>query len=142
MPAAERSWLLRVQQRLVQPAALRRNAASRPTLPRRALILETVADVAGGSHSLPELEYLDGLRRTGLPMPVRQKVVRRQGGRYYLDADFEDYGVTVEINGAQHFEPRAREYDDVRRARLAIGGAGSWWTSGPTPCGTISTWRC
>ena len=111
-----------VQQRLVRPDDLRRNAASRPTLPRRALILETVADVAGGSHSLPELEYLDALRRAGLPEPTRQKRVRRRDGHYYLDADFEEFEVTVEINGAQHLALMSKEYDDRRRAGLAIGG--------------------
>lgn len=71
---------------------------------------------------MPELDYIQGLRRAGLPDPVRQQVVRRKDGRYYLDADFADLVVTVEINGAQHLELRAKERDDLRRTRLAIGG--------------------
>jgi hypothetical protein len=111
-----------VQQRLLRPDGLHLNAVSRPTLPRRALILETIADVAGGSHSLPELTYLTALRRAGLPEPTRQRVVESRDGRYYLDVDFDLYAVTVEINGAQHLALISKEYDDLRRTRLAIGG--------------------
>lgn len=111
-----------VQQRRLRPAALRQLVAARRNLPRRGLILETLADIEGGSHSLPELEWLRGLRRAGLPSPTRQAVVRGPHGRYYLDAEFAPYGVAVEINGAQHLELLAREADDLRRARIAIGG--------------------
>jgi len=111
-----------VQQQLVRPAHLRALVLRRPTLPRRALVLETVDDVEGGSHSLPELEFLRGLRRAGLPEPARQRPVRRPDGRYYLDADFDPYQVTVEVNGAQHLDQLVKEADDIRRTRLAIGG--------------------
>lgn len=120
-----------VQQRLAAPDELRTLVEQRSKLPRRALILETIEDVAGGSESLPELEYLAGLRRFGLPTPTRQRPVRRPDGRYRLDAEFDQWLVTVEINGAQHLEIRQKERDDVRRTRLAIGGRlvvdlGSW----------------
>ena len=111
-----------VQQRLVLPWHLRAVALPRPTLPRRALVLETISDVEGGSQSLPEIEFLRGLRRAGLPTPTRQRVVRRRDGRYYLDAEFDPYRVTVEVNGAQHLELLAKEHDDLRRTRLSIGG--------------------
>jgi hypothetical protein len=111
-----------VQQRLVRPADLLVAARARKSLTRRALIIETIRDVEGGSQSLPELEYLKGLRRTGLPVPTRQRIVRHSNGRYYLDCEFEPYKVTVEINGAQHIEIRTKESDDIRRTRLAIGG--------------------
>ena len=89
---------------------------------RRALIIETIADVEGGSQSLPELEYLRGIRRAGLPTPTRQRIVKRPHGRYYLDCEFDPFGVTVEINGGQHIELLTKEADDVRRTWLAIGG--------------------
>ena len=111
-----------VQQRLVSTATLRPLVLARPNLPRRALILETLADVEGGSESLPELDYLRGLRRSGLPEPTRQRVVQRPDGRYYLDAEFDPWAVTVEINGVQHLDIRQKEFDDVRRTQLAIGG--------------------
>jgi hypothetical protein len=68
------------------------------------------------------LEYLRGVRRVGLPIPTRQRIVKRRHGRYYLDCEFDPYEVTVEINGAQHIDLLTKEADDVRRVRLAIGG--------------------
>jgi hypothetical protein len=111
-----------VQQRLATAATLRPLVLARPNLTRRALILETLADVEGGSESLPELDYLRGLRRFGLPEPTRQRLVQRSDGRYYLDAEFDPWAVTVEINGVHHLDVRQKELDDVRRTRLAIGG--------------------
>jgi hypothetical protein len=47
----------------------------------------------------------------------------RQESRWsYLDCEFDPFEVTVEINGVQHLELLAKESDDVRRTRLAIGG--------------------
>ena len=120
-----------VQQGLVVPRRLRAMVVERRNLPRRRLILETLGDLEGGAHSLPEQDFLRALRRAGLPIPSRQRVVRRPDGRYILDCDYDDWLVTVEINGAHHLDVRQREYDDIRRTRLAIGGrlvvdVGSW----------------
>ena len=114
--------VMSVQQRLASPSLLRRRVLERANLPRRALILETLDDVEGGSQSLPELDYLRGLRKFGMPEPTRQRRVRRPGGRYYLDAEFDPWAVTVEINGVQHLELVQKEWDDMRRTQLAIGG--------------------
>lgn len=111
-----------VQQRLVTPAMLRSLVLARVNLRRRPLILETLGDIEGGSESLPELDYLRGLARFGLPVPTRQRVVEHPGGRYHLDADFDEWLVTVEINGVQHLTLQHKESDDIRRTRLAIGG--------------------
>ncbi len=86
------------------------------------MILETSTTWQVASESLPELDYLHGLRRFGLPEPTRQRVVRRPDGRYYLDAELDPWAVTVEINGVHHLDVRQKEFDDVRRTRLAIGG--------------------
>lgn len=111
-----------VQQQLVWPADLRAVAYARPTLTRRSLILETVDDLEGGSQSVPELAWVVGLRRFGLPEPTRQAKVRNARGWYFLDARFDPWRVAVEINGIQHLELRAREADDERRLALAAGG--------------------
>jgi hypothetical protein len=79
------------------------------------LLLETITDVEGGAHSLPELQWSRGIRRAGLPEPERQGIVQRADGRYYLDAHFDEWQTTVEINGAQHVDPAVRDYDDERR---------------------------
>lgn len=111
-----------VQQRLVLPQELRTIAVERRTLPRRRLILETIDDVEGGAHSLPEITFSRAVRRVGLPEPVRQQVVQRSDGRWYLDVDYGQFEVTVEINGAQHMQLLLKEYDDRRRTCLAING--------------------
>ncbi len=111
-----------VQQRLVRSRDLATYAVSRTTLPGRRLVLETTDDVAGGAHSLPEVQFSRGLRRAGLPEPSRQRRVRRPDGTYYLDADFVDYAVTVEVNGIQHYELLLSEADDVRRFALQLTG--------------------
>jgi hypothetical protein len=111
-----------VQQRLVRPADLSRVVEARPTLPKRLLIRETIADVAGGAHSLPELDYARALRRARLPAPTRQRKVCRPNGVWYLDNDFDDWLVTVEVNGMQHHDLLASEADDVRRGGLQRRG--------------------
>ena len=111
-----------VQQRLARPGQLRAFVDKRPTLPMRALIRETISDVEAGSHSLPELDYARALRRSGLPQPTQQRKVRRGNGTWYLDNEFEPWQVTVEINGIQHYELLASEYDDRRRASLQVDG--------------------
>jgi hypothetical protein len=111
-----------IQQRLTTASLLRTVARRRRTLHHHALILETIDDVEGGSHSLPELEWASGIRTVGLPEPTRQRSVRRRNGLYYLDAEFDPFRVTVEINGSGHLSLIQKEYDDVRRTRLSIGG--------------------
>ena len=111
-----------VQQRLVLPAALQRVAEPELTMKRRKLILETIADVEGGSHSLPELEWLRGIRLFRFPEPSRQSLVQRPNGRYFLDSRFDRWRVAVEINGVQHAELLASEADAERRLNLSAGG--------------------
>lgn len=111
-----------VQQKLVRGDDLRVVAAGRRTLPGRRLILETISDAQGGAHSLPEMRLMRGLRRAGLPEPRRQRRLQRADGTWYLDNDFADFLVTVEVNGLQHYEQTLREADDFRRAVLQIGG--------------------
>jgi hypothetical protein len=111
-----------VQQGLTSAPLLRAVGKRLRTLPHRALILETIDDVEGGSHSLPELDWIQGIRRVGLPEPTRQRKLRRSDGRYYLDAEFDPFRVTVEINGSGHLSLLQKEYDDLRRTRLSIGG--------------------
>lgn len=111
-----------VQQRLIFAEELRPFVVGRPTLPRHGLLLETIDDVAGGAESLPEMEWTKGIRRLGLPTPSRQRVIQHANRRYYLDADFDEWMVTVEINGGQHLDPRSVDYDDERRFVLSAGG--------------------
>ena len=111
-----------VQQRLLLPGDLRSAIDDRIRVRRRRLLVETVDDVEGGAHSLPEAEWTKALRRFGLPEPSRQHKVQRADGTWYLDADFEEFLVGVEINGSQHQVAGTVLLDDHRRNVLGTGG--------------------
>lgn len=111
------------QQRLVCDDAVARVLDRMPRARRRALIREVAADAAGGSHSLPEMEFVRGCRRHRLPVPSRQAVrVDRSGHRRYLDCYFEEYAVHVEIDGGQHTDVRQWWADMRRQNDLWVAG--------------------
>jgi very-short-patch-repair endonuclease len=90
-----------VQQRLVLPADLRVTVLRAGPCRHRALILTTLADITGGSHSLPELQMLALLRRARLAEPDRRQKQLR-AGRYYLDMWWEAPRLAVEVDGGLH----------------------------------------
>lgn len=55
-------------------------------------------------HSIPERQFAQIVRRGGLPVPDRQRILRHRDSRYYLDADWKSRGVSAEIHGSQHLE--------------------------------------
>jgi very-short-patch-repair endonuclease len=103
------------QQRMVSSAEVYAVLGRMLRVRRGSLIERTVADAAGGAHSLAELAFLALSRRAGFPEPKLQRVRRDASGRKrYLDVLYEEYGVHVEIDGAQHMDVR-RAWDDMRR---------------------------
>ena len=111
-----------VQQRKATPAELHDAASSIRRHRRRRLLSEVISELSGGVRSLNELDVAVAMRARGLPEPDRQRLRRRPSGRQYLDADFDDYEVTLEIDGPQHDEPTARLEDLVRDIGLATDG--------------------
>lgn len=89
---------------------------------RRALLCELVVDLLGGVRSLGELDFARECRRRGLPEPSRQVVRRGRGGRYYLDAAWEDCGVVVEIDGIHHGWADVALADALRQNQLSLEG--------------------
>lgn len=67
--------------------------------PHRSELLETIELAAGGSHSVPEMDYLVFFRREGLPEPLRQCPVQTPIGKLYLDLCLPDLLVNIEIDG-------------------------------------------
>jgi hypothetical protein len=57
-----------------------------------------------------------------VPVPDRQAVVRRPGGRYYLDVHWAAYATGTEIHGTQHIQIRTWDADLDRHNELTAGG--------------------
>lgn len=108
-----------VQQGLARSGDLSDAATAVRRHPRRRLIARTVLDLSDGCRSLGELDVARAMRGRGLPEPVRQSVRRRPSGTQYLDADFPEHGVTLEIDGSQHDLPDQRLADLLRDMGLA-----------------------
>ena len=96
--------------------------------------MRTTRDLAGGARSLGEVDLSVGLRQRGLPQPSRQSVRHRPSGTQYLDADFDDYAVTLELDGAHHDLPDQRLADCLRDLSLVVEGRtvlripmAAWW---------------
>ena len=85
-------------------------------LRRRKEIRSVLADIAGGSHALSELDFTAlVVRQFGLPEPSR--LVPRldgQGRRRWLDVCWERAGLVVEIDGAAHIDV-LQYWDDMDR---------------------------
>lgn len=113
---------LAVQQRKATPLELHDSLALVRRHPRRRLLLLLVQDLADGVRSLNELDVGRSMRGRGLPEPKRQAIRKRPSGVQYLDADFPDYDVTLEIDGSQHDEAEARLSDLLRDIAVATDG--------------------
>jgi very-short-patch-repair endonuclease len=111
-----------VQQRLTPVSRLHDAVLAVRRHPRRRLLLRLVADLAGGSQTLGELDVVAALRRRGLPQPEQQAIRRRPSGVEYLDCDFPAYEITLEIDGAGHDEPLQQLADLVRDIALTAEG--------------------
>ncbi|MEU5562720.1 hypothetical protein [Micromonospora musae] len=121
----EARWIVAAgfQQRLVGGDELHQVLTRLTRVRRRRLILHTATDAAGGAHSLGELDFLRLVRNAGLPEPTRQKARNdATGRRRYLDAYFEPWRIHVEIDGAQHLDPRLAWADMRQQNDLWVDG--------------------
>ena len=106
-----------VQQGLARVDDLRLTADRIETRRRRRLLIETLGDIAGGSQALSELDFTRlVVRAFRLPQPSRQSARRdAQGRRRWLDAEWSEYKIVAEIDGAQHTEDPLQRWDDMER---------------------------
>jgi hypothetical protein len=110
-----------VQQGLVTPEALHSVVQRRPVVARRKLIVETITDVGGGALSEYEVLFAKLCRRYGLPTPTRQRRRKDASGRWrYLDVEFDEYRLVVEIDGQQHMEALPWWEDMMRNNELVV----------------------
>lgn len=111
-----------VQQGLTTPALLADVLTSVRRARRRGVLVLTVRELAGGSRTLEEIDLVRGLRERGLPLPDRQSIRKRPSGTQFLDADFEAYDLTLEMDGSQHDLPGQRLTDLFRDLALVVDG--------------------
>lgn len=113
-----------VQQRLVRPAALAAELARRRHNQRRGdAIAAAIADAVGGAQTLPEAEVGRICRRHALPLPARQTRRNDTHGRArWLDCEWPEHGLVMEIDGRGHFELRQWWADMLRDAFLVVSG--------------------
>lgn len=108
-----------VQRRLTTVSAL---AAAAELAPRRGSrhLRAALEEVEAGARSCGEAEFLDLVRRAGLPEPELNAPVLTSRGTFWVDALWRAARVAVEIDGqAWHLEAAAWERD-LRRQNLLI----------------------
>jgi alkylated DNA nucleotide flippase Atl1 len=115
------AWLARaVGSRVTTGPRLAAAVKRRGRLRHRALVVDALADIASGSHSIAELRYLRDVERChGLPASARQ--VRRvvDGASRYDDVRYRRYATLVEIDGRAAHPEHAR-WRDMRRDNAAV----------------------
>jgi hypothetical protein len=116
-----------VQQKKATADQLADAIARAPRTRHRAPLRLAIADIAGGSEALSEIDFVRLCRRNGLPVPMQQLVRReRSGRRRYLDASWRRTDgklIVVEVDGALHLAPRRWWDDQLRQNELALTDA-------------------
>ena len=114
-----------VQQRLVTPEALDTELSRAGAVRHVAIMRAILGDIAGGGHTLAEIDLGPLARRAGLPLPRRQALRREPNGKIrYVDAEFDLPDGTllaVEIDGAMHLQPFSWWDDMDRQNEIVIG---------------------
>jgi hypothetical protein len=111
-------FAMAVQQRLVTVEALAESMESVKRDRRRRLLLAVLSDLRGGTQSLGELDFARLCRGAGLPEPDRQVLHDLGHGRAYVDAEWIEFGLVVEIDGIHHLEAPALIADALRQNDL------------------------
>ena len=112
-----------VQQRLVRVPELRSALSRLGPHPGRGLVLRTLDALESGAQTVHEQEFRRLVRNGGLPAPDHQVLRSTPSGRRYLDADWDEYGVHVEIDGLAHMWVEQWVADLARSNELEIGRA-------------------
>ncbi len=114
--------ILPVQQGLCTPAQLAEALERVRRHKFRTALWLAVADIVDGARSVGELDVGRALAKRGLPKPSRQVKRFRPDGKVYLDLEWEEYGLTMEIDGEQHGLPWMRLSDTVRDLESLASG--------------------
>ncbi len=110
------------QQRLFTPAEFAEEVAKVRRDRRRRLLRSLCRDIAGGIESVGEQDFDRLCRGRGFPEPTRQRIRKTPSGNVRLDVDFDPFGLTVEIDGLQHLDPRAWIGDALKQNLVTLEG--------------------
>jgi very-short-patch-repair endonuclease len=111
------------QQRLTTAAELLAVVERLPRASRRRLIIETLADIAGGATALSEIDFLRLCRHARLPAPdLQERRVDRDGRLRYLDAYWKQFRLHVEVDGAHHMDAAQWQADLARQNAVWLEG--------------------
>jgi hypothetical protein len=83
---------------------------------------ERVVHVSVPKSSTPARSRGVRVHETRRYTPTRQVVRETPSGRRYYDVDFDPYGVSVEVDGAQHLDAAAAVPDALKQNEAVIGG--------------------
>jgi hypothetical protein len=112
-----------VGRRLTTPDLIGKALAARSRMRWRNWVTAALRDAADGVHSPLERNYVHGVERAhGLPAARRQARRRHGSGTRYLDNLYEDYGLSVELDGSAAHPDEGRWSDTHRdNANLVRG---------------------
>lgn len=104
-----------IQRRLTTADRLGEAMSRRQRMRWRADLAQMLGPIGDGVHSLLEYRYVRFVEhRHGLPTATRQARVTAGGRRRYLDNLYRDYGLCVEVDGAQA-HPEDQRWNDLHR---------------------------
>jgi len=110
-----------LSQRRTSPETLLRALSRRARYHHRRLFVEVLGDVSEGAHSPLERRYVTQVQRAhGLPAPKQQRTV---SGTHRTDGWYPEYGVIIELDGAQYHRGAAAFRDMARDNEHALIGA-------------------
>jgi very-short-patch-repair endonuclease len=105
------------------PARLAAAAADRARLRWRDDVLAALGEVTGGVHTILERRYVRSVERAHrLPAATRQVKKRRGPASAYVDNEYAEYGVVVELDGLAFHLVEDRWHDIRRDNYLARSG--------------------
>lgn len=115
--------VLAVQQRVVRPEQLAEQLERVRRHRFRRALAPVIGDLAGGSHSMHELDVIRMCRQRGLPEPTRQSLREDEDRRRYVDVEWRELGICLEVQGAHHGQLLQTLDDDIRLVDLSRDGS-------------------
>jgi hypothetical protein len=110
-----------VQQGLSTPQLLGREMLRVKRDRRRALLYAVVLDLMEGARTVSEAEFVRECSRRGLPPPARQSLRRTTRGDCYLDVEWDDWDLVVEVDGIQHSWASNVVAEALRQNEVTLG---------------------